>query len=94
MLGYNAGVSSRRFGGVRFVAYPQDHEPRHVHGFTAEVEVIVDLRRDGNVMLAHRPDAIRPANARKSDVRKVLDTAAGHFEELVTLWEEMHEGEA
>ncbi len=86
-------MSSRRFGAVRFVAYPQDHEPRHVHGFTAEVEVIVDLLRDGNVALAGRPDAIRPANAKKSDVRKVLLAAAEHFEELAALWEEMHESE-
>jgi hypothetical protein len=90
-LGYNVSVSSRRFGGVRFVAYPQDHEPRHVHGFYAEAEVIVNLQLDGNVALADRPDAIRPANAKKSDVRKILLTAAEHFEELAALWEEMHE---
>lgn len=78
------------FNGVRFVAYTMDHEPRHVHGFYAEVEVIVDLRADGNVSLANRTDAIRPNNGGKSDVRHVLVTAAGHFDELVSLWEKYH----
>lgn len=76
------------------MAYPQDHEPRHVHGFTAEVEVIVDLLPDGNIGLAQRPDAVRPANAKRSDIKKVLATAAEHFDELVALWEEMHEANA
>ena len=76
---------------MRFVAYPQDHEPRHVHGFTGEIEVIVDIREDRTVDLADRDDAVRPANAKKSDIRAVLKKAAEHFDELVALWEEMHE---
>lgn len=83
-------MSSLRFGEVWFVAYPQDHEPRHVHGFAGRAEVIVDLRADGNIALADRPDAIRPANARRSEVRKILREAAAHFDELVSLWERMH----
>src|ERR1700689_4713492 len=79
-----------RFGKVLFVAYPQDHEPRHVHGFTGESEVIVNLGADGNVVLADRPDCIRPGNAKRSDVRKILTVAAEYFEELVLLWEKMH----
>jgi uncharacterized protein DUF4160 len=85
-------VSSERFGGALFVAYPQDHEPRHVHAFVGETEVIVDLRQDESVALAHRSDAIRPANAKRSDVRKALALAAEYFDELVELWEEMHGG--
>jgi hypothetical protein len=49
-------VASLRFGNVWFIAYPQDHEPRHVHGFAGEAEVIVDVGIDGNVALADRPD--------------------------------------
>jgi Domain of unknown function (DUF4160) len=86
-LGYNAIVVSLRFGGVRFVVYSNDHPPRHVHGFAAETEVIVDLRMDGTVGLADRDDAIRPANAKRSDVRKILQAGADYFEELVELWE-------
>jgi len=84
-------MGSARFDGVRFVAYSMDHEPRHVHGFYAEVEAIVDLRPDGTVSLASRTDAIRPGNASKSDIRHVLTVAARHFDELVGVWEKHHE---
>ena len=73
-----------------FVAYSHDHPPRHVHGFASETEVIVDLRLDGTVALAGRNDAIRATNAKRGDVKKILNAAALHFEELVQLWEEIH----
>jgi hypothetical protein len=83
-------MGSKTFEGVTFRAYPNDHEPRHVHGFYAEVEVIVDLKRDGTVALADRTDATRPSNGSKSDVRRILDIAVKHFAALVTLWEKHH----
>lgn len=83
-------MGSIRFYGVRFAAYSMDHEPRHVHGFYADVEVIADLRADGNVSLANRTDAIRPGSGSKSDVRHVLTIAAKHFDDLVLLWEKQH----
>jgi len=82
-------VGSLRLDGVRFVAYSNDHLPRHVHGFASETEAIIDLRWDGIVALANRDDAIRPANAKRSDVKKMLNAAALHFDELVALWEEI-----
>jgi hypothetical protein len=83
-------VGSIRFGGVLFVIYTNDHPPRHVHGFAGETEAIADLRLDGTVALAKRNDAIRPANAKRSDVKKILNAAALHFEEIAGLWEEIH----
>ena len=83
-------MGSLRFEGVRLTAYTMDHEPRHMHGFYAEVEVIADLRLDGSVGLANRTDSVRPANGSKSDVRHILSGAARHFEELVLLWEKQH----
>jgi hypothetical protein len=83
-------VGSLRFDGIQFVVYSNEHLPRHVHGFLSETEVIVDLLADGNVALATRNDAVRPANAKRSDVRKVLVAAALHFEELAALWEGIH----
>jgi hypothetical protein len=83
-------VGSLRFGGIRFVVYSNDHLPRHVHGFAGETEAIVDLRLNGTVALAKRNDAIRPANAKRSDVKKILKAAAQHFEELAALWEDIH----
>jgi len=92
LLGFLLGkMSSFRFEGVRFAAYSMDHGPRHVHGFYADVEVIVGLRPDGKVSLANRTDAIRPSNGSKSDARHVLSVAARHFNELVILWEK-HRG--
>lgn len=84
-------MASLKAGGALFVAYPQDHEPRHVHGFLGEAEVIVDLRRDGTVALADRRDAVRPGNAKRSDIRKILALAAENFLALAALWESMHE---
>ena len=83
-------MASDRLSGVLFVAYPQDHAPRHIHGFLEEAEVIIDLRGDRIVALADRPDVIRPGNAKRSSVRRVLRAAAEHFDELVKLWEAMH----
>jgi len=83
-------MGSIRLEGIRFVVYTMDHEPRHVHGFYAEVEVILDLLPDGDVALANRKDSVRPADASRSDVRHVLAVAAGHFDELVQLWEKHH----
>jgi hypothetical protein len=83
-------VASLRFGNVWFIAYPQDHAPRHVHGFTGETEAIIDLRINGDVTLAVRRDCIRPGKAKRSDVQRILRSAAEHFEELVSLWEKMH----
>jgi hypothetical protein len=49
----------------------------------------VELRADGSVALAARPDKLIPSNAKRSDVRRILDAAAEHFEELVIAWESM-----
>ncbi|WP_158822626.1 DUF4160 domain-containing protein [Granulicella sp. S156] len=84
-------MGSTKFGGVLFVAYPNDHLPRHVHGFTGGIEVIVDLLLDGNAALAERADAVRPPNAKRSDVKKILSAAAAYFDELVELWEKNHD---
>jgi hypothetical protein len=72
------------------VAYPEDHEPRHVHGFYAETEVIVELRARREVAKADRSNAVRPGNASRSDVKYILRVATEHFDELVQLWEEAH----
>jgi hypothetical protein len=51
---------------------------------------VVDLAANGNVALADRKDAIRPRNAKRSTVKKVLAAALAHYDEVVTLWEEVH----
>jgi hypothetical protein len=51
---------------------------------------VVDLLADGKVAKSARRDAVRPANAKRSDVRRTLDAAAAHAVELNELWEAMH----
>jgi Domain of unknown function (DUF4160) len=80
-------MGSIKFEGVRFAAYSNDHDPMHVHGFYAEVEVIVELRRNGMVLLADRKDAVRPRNGSRADVRHVLALAGKYFDELIALLE-------
>jgi hypothetical protein len=79
-------VGSKTFDGVWFVAYSHDHPPPHVHGEYAGVVVIVDLLADGTVRQSDRWDAVTPSNAKRSDVRRVLETAKAHGDELMELW--------
>jgi len=89
-LGYDWPVSSVRVGGIIFQFFPVDHEPRHAHAHYAGIEVIVDLLDDRTVALSEREDRIQPANAKRSDVKKILKTAAEHFDDLVAACERMH----
>ena len=85
-------MGSIRFDGVWFVAYPEDHEPCHVHGFYAQTEVVVELhvKPQKEVARANRSNAVRPGNASRSDVKHILRVAVAHFDELIKLWEEAH----
>lgn len=83
-------MGSIKCGGVQFVVYSNDHPPRHVHGFFGETEAIVDLLSNGGVALADRKDAIRPGNAKRAEVRKILNAAADGFDGLVALWKGIH----
>jgi hypothetical protein len=84
-------VSTIRVGAIRFKLYPEDHEPRHVHAFVGQGEVIVDLRLDGTVALAHRGDGPIRGRVSRSDVRSVLASAVTAFEDLAGAWEMMHD---
>lgn len=75
---------------VRFIVYSNDHTPIHVHGVLGGTVVIVDVFANGDVRIAERTKAIWPKNAKKSDVRKILQLAAEHSDELRSLWEKVH----
>jgi hypothetical protein len=81
-------VSTVRLAGVRFRVHPQDHEPRHIHAYVGDGHVIIELTEDRRVLISARENAIR--NVKASEVRKVLDIAAQHFDELARLWEHMN----
>ncbi len=84
-------MGSLSFDGVRFSAYPNDHLPRHVHGFHGDLHAIVDLRGARTVALAKRKDATSPRRAKRNEVKRILRVAAEHFDELCELWEAMRE---
>jgi hypothetical protein len=83
-------MGTKTFEGVWFISYSHDHYPAHVHGKYGRVQVIVDLLADGNVVKSGRADAVRPMNAKRSDVAHILDVAAAHAGELNQLWERTH----
>jgi hypothetical protein len=82
-------MGSLRFDGVVFQVYPDDHPPPHVHAKYAGIEVIVRIWPD-RARLASRKDAVRPPNAKRSDVSFLLKTARLRLAELNMLWEGTH----
>ena len=83
-------MGSKTFDGVRFIAYPADHDPPHVHATTAGVIVVLALLADGGVGLADRKDAISPGNTPRNVVARILRVAAANVDELWALWEKVH----
>ncbi len=83
-------MGSKTFDGVWFISYSLDHAPPHVHGRYAGTMVIVDLLPNGEVAPSTRSKAVTPPNAKRSDVRKIVDTAREHAAELRKLWETTH----
>ena len=87
-------MGSKTFDGVWFTSYSDDHSPPHVHGEYGETEAIVDLLADGTTCRSSRPDAVQPGNAKRNEVRRILEVAAAHAKELRELWEKAHGSES
>ena len=83
-------MGSILFDGVTFRAHPDDHEPPHLHGRYQDVVVIVELLPGRLVRLARRKDAILPPDAKRNQVKHVLEVAQMHFDELMEKWEAAH----
>jgi hypothetical protein len=83
-------VGSKTFDGVRFLAWSDDHDPIHVHGKYAGVEVVLDLYpQERRVVAARRRRRNpNPLNAKKSDVAHILRTAEQNFDAILQLAEE------
>jgi hypothetical protein len=61
-----------------------------VHGDYGSVRVVVELLPDGTVQESSRPDAVKPRNGKRSDVRHILAVAAEYAAELIEIWEKTH----
>jgi len=83
-------MGSKTFDGVWFISYSNDHLPPHVHGRLGKTQVILDLFENLTVRKSKRRNAIRPPNAKRGDVRRILEVATAHASELMELWEKAH----
>lgn len=83
-------MGSKTFEGVWFIVYSHDHSPPHVHGKLGGIQVIIDLLPNNKIVQSRRRAAVTPANAKRSDVRRILTVAAAHTQELWDLWEKTH----
>ena len=83
-------MGSKTYDGVWFTCYSHDHPPPHVHARSNGVEVVIDLLPGGKIVRSTRPRPIKPANAQRSEINRILYVAAAHSIELQQLWEKTH----
>jgi hypothetical protein len=74
-----------RMAGLRFVIWPNDHAPDHVHVFTAEAEATIAL---GD--LSGYPILIENRRMTKPDLAKALAGVFEHRWMLMQKWSEIH----
>lgn len=83
-------MGSLRFDGVWFMIYVDDHPPPHVHARYAEIAVILDLLPGGSIAISRRAFAVRPPNAKQSDVNRVVRVARENQAALRNLWRSLY----
>lgn len=71
-----------RVGGLRFVVYPNDHSPAHVHVLGPGWVVVVNLQGP------EVREVVGPCTLR--DARRVLDLVAAHRVALSDAWRRFH----
>jgi hypothetical protein len=88
-------VGSKTFDGVRFAAWSDDHDPPHVHGYYAGVQVILDLVAENEeIVLANRKRRVIPSNAKKSYIDRIVRVANKNADAVFKLWEEARSWES
>jgi hypothetical protein len=74
-----------RFGGFRFVIYPNDHRPAHVRVIGAECEAVFDLH------CAEGPCELRESyRFSKSAIRRIEKQINQQIDDLCVAWEAIH----
>jgi len=74
-----------RIGGLRYVIWPNDHDPPHVHVFSANAEAKIELGEpDGHSRL------IENRRMTRSDLSKALKGAFENRSLLMEKWREIH----
>ena len=72
-----------RSGGFRFVIWPEDHSPPHVHVFRAGLEIVVNLETE-------LPYVRDNYGMRQSDERAALLIAALNRQAFLARWKEIN----
>ena len=74
-----------RIGGLRFAIWLNDHEPAHVHVFSAEAEAKIELGNPNG-----RPRLIENRRMKRSDLSKALKCVSEHRLLLMEKWNKYH----
>lgn len=74
-----------RVHGLRFVIWPNDHAPAHVHVFSAGAEAIVELGDEGGY-----PRVNENMRMSRADLAKALAAVLEHRSMLRRRWSEIH----
>lgn len=74
-----------RVDGLRFVIWPNDHAPPHVHVFSADAEAKIELGEPSG-----RPRLIENRRMEKTDLAKALRAVFHHRSALLQKWSEYH----
>jgi hypothetical protein len=75
-----------RVHGLRFVIWPNDHAPPHVHVFSADAEATIELGEP-----SEHPRLIENRRMRRSDVTRALKAVLEHRSMLWHRWSEIHD---
>lgn len=75
-----------RVHGLRFVIWPNDHAPPHVHVFSADAEATIGLGEPDGY-----PRLIENRRMRRNDVTKALQVVVEHRSMLRRRWSEIHD---
>ena len=78
-------VTVHRAYGFRFVIFPNDHDPPHVHVFGQGGEARIVLGAAGEITLDWF------AGISGGDLRKVMQEAQRERERLIVMWRKIHE---
>ena len=79
-------VTVHRAHGFRFVIFPNDHSPPHVHVFGQGGEAKITLSGPTGVTL----DWV--VGIGRGDLRRVIQEAWSERERLMAMWRRIHEG--
>ena len=74
-------VTVHRAFGVRFVIFPNDHSPPHVHAFTANGEAKIELAPLALVL---------SAGIGRTEMRRIIDEVKSRRTELLAEWRRIH----